>query len=155
MEKRYSTADYKSGLVSGYCILWDKKSFVPQKQCYESFDRDSITIPDNVCLHSQHDDKVVLGNSAKTLKFEKDERGLKFECELPKSAVATREALERGDLTGASIAFHCQDDEWEGQNRRVKKCELAEVSLVARPVHETQLSYRSKEKPKYHWTDLL
>ena len=67
--------------------------------------------PDLVALVN-HDHGRVLGRvSAKTLRVEQDERGLKFEVDLPAHEAGLAESVARGDLPYASFEFHRAKDE--------------------------------------------
>jgi HK97 family phage major capsid protein/HK97 family phage prohead protease len=60
-----------------------------------------------------HDTNHVLGRvSAKTLHVEADDRGLRFEIDVPEAERGLVESVARGDLTGASFAFSNAVDEW-------------------------------------------
>ena len=157
MEKRFSTVSYgKEGIVEGYAVKWGVPSWIPQLQRKEMFIKGSIKTPRTVGLFAQHDQSKVLGSTkSKTLELEEDETGLKFRCKLPVEAKATRELLERGDLAGASMAFTVSKDEYAGGMRRIKSCDLSEISLVHDPCHDAPVTYRSAQKPKRKWTDLL
>ena len=163
MEKRFrqiSSYDDSQGKVSGYALLWNTPAKVSSLGGrLESFDKDSVKFADTVLLHCQHNENLVLGNSrAGTLKLSKDQKGLFFEAVLPKSATATREALSRKDLDGCSIGFKCLEDDLSGNTRKIKRCLIKEISLVADPVHKTELNYRNKTKAlqkKFQWTDFL
>ena len=157
-EKRFSNIQHEQGEVSGYAIKWGVPSFIDALGKQEVFERGSLETPRAVILNSQHDASKVLGSTkSKTLLLEEDETGLKFKCKLPKSALATREGLSRGDLSGASIEFYCKEDDLSQGFRKIKKAELQAISLVTDPAHETPIAYRSKEplKQKRKWTDLL
>lgn len=156
MEKRFSDIQHSKGEVSGYCIKWGVPSYVPQRREREVFAKGSVLWPRTVALLSQHDQSRVLGTTkAKTLELEEDSVGLKFKCSIPKNDSLTRELLERGDLSGASMGFQCLEDERENGVRHIKKCNLAEISLVHDSVHDSPITFRSAKKPKRKWTDLL
>lgn len=157
VEKRFSNIQHKKGEVEGYCIKWGKPRPVPQLSGgKEVFVKGSVRWPRTVALLSQHDQSKVLGTTkAKTLELSEDEVGLKFRCSIPKNDALTRELLERGDLSGASMGFHCVEDEYENGCRKIKKCNLSEISLVHDSVHDSPIVFRSAQKQKKKWTDLL
>ena len=156
METRFSALNnIRKGEVSGYAVKWGVASFVPQLGHKETFKKGSVRWDRNVALFCQHSPHKVLGNSKKTLKLEADDVGLRFSCVLPESAKAEREALEREDLTGASVGFNCEADSYEGETRVIEDCILREISLVHDPAHAAPISYRSAKRPKRSWTDLL
>lgn len=104
-----------------------------------------------------HDWNKVLGRSkAGTLNLSEDERGLKFEVELPNTSYASDlvESMDRGDIDQCSFGFIPTEETWdysvEPAHRTINKVELFEVSVVSIPAYEdTEVSLvRSKEIPK-------
>lgn len=93
----------------------------------------SVLDADVRCLLN-HDPSQVLGRTRSgTLRLRDEERGLKFECELPASPLGdnVREAVKRGDLDGASFRFVVGDEEWDGEVRTVKSVrELHDVTVA-------------------------
>lgn len=93
----------------------------------------SVLDADVRCLLN-HDPNQVLGRSrAGTLRLHDEERGLRFECDLPDSPLGqnVREAVRRGDLDGASFRFKVADEDWEGEVRTVTKvAELHDVTVA-------------------------
>jgi len=102
-----------------------------------------------------HDPNQVLGRTRSgTLRLHDEERGLRFECDLPNSPLGdnVREAVKRGDVDGASFRFKCADEDWDGEVRTVTKVgELhdvtvatygaypdASIELRTRPIIETE-----------------
>lgn len=81
-----------------------------------------------------HDPNQVLGrSSAGTLRLRDEERGLRFECDLPDSPLGenVREAVRRGDIDGASFRFRVAEDEWEGETRTILRiAELQDVTVA-------------------------
>ena len=98
---------------------------------------------DVACLWS-HDTSKVLGRTPKTLKLKKDERGIHFELDPPKSMPHIVESVERADVRGASFAFSVSDggDDWSTDNegRSIRTVNdisgFYEVSLVLQPAYE-------------------
>ncbi len=122
----------------------------------ETFARGSL---DNVMagapdlrLLNDHDTGRLLGRStAGTLRTQLDDRGLRFEAQLPDTTEGrdTLTLIKRRDLTGVSFGFRVKEDEWRntdgGLFRTITEvAELVEVSLVAFPAYESNtLSARS------------
>jgi HK97 family phage prohead protease len=79
-----------------------------------------------------HDPNVVLGRTRSgTLRLSDDERGLRFEVDLPESRSDVAEAVRRGDLDGASFRFRADRDSWAGDVRTVEHvAELRDVTLA-------------------------
>ena len=51
-----------------------------------------------------------------TLRLADEQRGLRFECDLPDSPLGenVREAVDRGDIDGASFRFEVGEESWNG-----------------------------------------
>jgi HK97 family phage prohead protease len=81
-----------------------------------------------------HDPSQVLGRTRSgTLRLADEQRGLRFECDLPDSPLGenVREAVKRGDVDGASFRFVVDEDEWDGDLRTVKAVkELHDVTVA-------------------------
>ncbi len=100
----------------------------------------ALTYDENTVLLTQHDQRgVPLARvGAGTLSFRETKQGLEFTATLPESRADLREALERGDMSGAvSIGFYVEDDgdRWTHANkqslREVTQGHLVELSLVS------------------------
>ena len=64
-----------------------------------------------------HDPNIVLGRTKSgTLRLSSDQRGLRFECDLPESRSDLAEAVARGDLDGASFRFKVGEEDWSGDS---------------------------------------
>lgn len=101
-----------------------------------------------------HDWNNVLGRvSNGTLRLSEDERGLKFEVDLPNTTLGRdlAESLSRGDINQCSFGFIPTVEEWdysvEPAKRTINEVELFEISVVSLPAYEdTEVSLvRSKE----------
>lgn len=99
----------------------------------------ALTYDDNTVMLTQHDQQgIPLARvGAGTLSFRETKDGLEFTATLPDSRPDLREALERGDMSGAvSIGFYVDDDgdRWLHTNkqsmREVTSGHLVELSLV-------------------------
>jgi uncharacterized protein len=102
-----------------------------------------------------HDSRIVLGrNKANTLRLREDGRGLHTEIDPPDNEWGRPvvDAVQRGDVTGMSIAFRAVKDSWwyppedsdELPKRTIKEAKLYEVSPVTFPAFEsTSISARS------------
>lgn len=110
--------------------------------------RDATKADLDVVALWNHDGSQVLGRTPRTLRLSKDERGVHFELELPKSREAIAESIERGDVNACSFGFVVGkgNDSWstdeKGRSlRTVNRVErFIEVSLVTHPAYpETSL----------------
>lgn len=100
-----------------------------------------------------HDSSVVLGRrSAKTLTLAEDDKGLRFEIDLPDTQAARdlRILVERGDITGMSFGFRVIKEQWDESGpkpvRTLLDVDLLEVSVVTFPAYaDTSVGVRSLE----------
>jgi hypothetical protein len=102
-----------------------------------------------------HDTNIVLGrNKAGTLRLAEDKKGLRAEIDPPANEWGRPvvDAVQRGDVTGMSIAFRVIKEEWynppkdskELPKRTIKEAKLYEVSPVTFPAFEqTSICARS------------
>ena len=86
-----------------------------------------------------HDPNEVLGRTKSgTLRLFDEQRGLRFELDLPDSPIGdnVREAVRRGDLDGASFRFVVGDEDWHGDVRTVTRVEeLHDVTVATYPAY--------------------
>lgn len=103
------------------------------------------------CLFN-HDANLILGRSPKTLKLDVDEKGLRYELELPDTTAGRdlKISLERGDVSQSSFGFRVDADEfnedadgnWTRTIKKVKR--LYDVSPVVYPAYpEATVAKRS------------
>lgn len=105
--------------------------------------RRSIATRDVLALWNHGiDGRPPLGrNTAGTLRLSEDERGLRFELDLPDTAADVRQAIARRDVWGMSFGFPKANvrDRWfrkDGQQwRELQDLDLAEVSVVIHPAY--------------------
>jgi hypothetical protein len=100
-----------------------------------------------------HDPNEVLGRTKSgTLRLADEQRGLRFELDLPDSPLGenVRSAVKRGDLDGASFRFIVGDEEWQDDVRTVTSVkELQDITLATYPAYpaaSVELRTRPKEK---------
>lgn len=96
-----------------------------------------------------HDPNQILGRTKSgTLRLHDEERGLRFELDLPSSPLGetVREAVRRRDLDGASFRFKCGEDAWDGELRTVTKiAALHDITIATVPAYpETSLELRTR-----------
>ena len=108
------------------------------------------------CLFNHDPDHILGRSSAGTLRLAKDERGLRFEADMPDSPIGDTVlgAVKRGDISGNSFSFTIAEDAWdytgEKPHRTFRKVErLYDVGPVTFPAYEaTELSARTLEAAK-------
>jgi HK97 family phage prohead protease len=106
-----------------------------------------------------HDPGKVLGRTtAGTLTLVPDERGLRFECQLPNTSYAAdlAESVRRGDVSGMSFGFDARRDSWQDQVlpggkrtsvRTLHDLDLHDVSVVTFPAYpDANVALRSLER---------
>lgn len=156
--------------VEGYAIVFNtpsrtltdratRKRFTeiiePRAVSKEFLDRQDIR------LNYNHDDTQLLGRSLfgqGTLRYEVDEKGVKYTCELPDTTLGrdVRELIRRGDLFGCSFAFTyasdgVRDEREAGRNiRRVSSFgSISDFSIVCNPAYwGTSVVTRSFDAPE-------
>jgi len=141
--------------VSGYAIVFNSESrdlggfteFISQ----EAVSEDLINNNDVLALYN-HDYANVLGRqSANTLRLYKDERGVKYDLDLPDTTLGRDiyELVKRGDLKGNSFGFTVRKDSWKKVKDKVVRTieeikNLFEISIVSLPAYDaTELALRS------------
>jgi HK97 family phage prohead protease len=107
---------------------------------------------DTLALVDHDSGKVLARTKSGTLRLQEDERGLKFEIDVPNTSVG-RDVLEmasRSDLGGCSFGFSVDPDgeTWRGDKRELRSVTLYEISIVnAFPAYEgTSVSARSRQQ---------
>lgn len=98
-----------------------------------------------------HDANEVLGRTKSgTLRLADEDRGLRFELDLPTSPLGdnVREAIRRGDLDGASFRFTVGDEEWSDDLRTIKTVtDLRDITLATYPAYP-QASVELRTRPE-------
>lgn len=147
-------------LITGYASVFNSKTnigdFFEEVIAPGAFAR-SLSENGDIRALFNHDWNNVLGRTKSgTLRLEEDERGLKFEVELPNTTVARdlAESMRRGDINQCSFGFFPTEETWdysvEPVKRTINEVELFEISVVSIPAYEdTEVSLvRSKEIDK-------
>lgn len=147
-------ADDKSYLT-GYALKWMKRS-VDLGGFVEQFKRGSFSeslSKRGVLAFYNHNPDLLLGNTRnKTLTIEEDNKGLRFDLELPNTTIANdaKELVKRGDIPGMSFAFRSGIETWDETGeiplRTISNAELFEVSLTASPAYpQTTVKARNSD----------
>ena len=144
LELRYltTTTTTKANELRGIAVPYDQLSHpIPGvgRSFREKMKPGALSYDENTVLMTQHvQTGIPLARvGAGTLAFNETKEGLEFTATLPEARADIREALERGDLSGAvSIGFYIEDggDRWthtKSQSmREVTQGHLSELSLV-------------------------
>ena len=134
-----------SRIVNGYAAVFNSRTLLweglEEVISPGAFSR-ALSGSDIRCLFD-HDWSKVLGRTKSgTLRLEEDDRGLKFEVELPNTTVANDliESMSRGDINQCSFGFIPTDETWDYNTdpvlRTVNEVELFEVSIVSLPAYQ-------------------
>jgi len=103
-------------------------------------------------LYNHNADQVLGRVGSKTLRLQEDDKGLRFELDLPPTSYAKDLAalVERGDVSGCSFAFRVLDggERWTTYNgetiRELSSVELSEITITASPAYpDTTVAKRS------------
>lgn len=144
-------------VISGYAAVFNSKTTIGE--WFEetispgAFARTITENGDIRALFNHNWDNVLGRTKSGTLKLEEDERGLKFEIELPNTTLARDlvESLKRGDISQCSFGFIPTNETWdydaEPMQRTINEVDLYEISVVSIPAYDdTEVSLvRSKE----------
>ncbi|MEK5106525.1 HK97 family phage prohead protease [Cytobacillus sp. FSL K6-0129] len=155
VEKR--DGENQSLRVSGYAAVFNSKTsigeYFEEMISPGAFSRTLSENGDIRALINHNFDKLIGRTKSGTLILSEDERGLKFEIDLPNTTYATDLAVSmaRGDINQCSFGFFATEESWdysiEPALRTVNEAELFEISIVSIPAYEnTEVALvRSKE----------
>lgn len=135
LERRFSALDGKKGGITGNVISYgDTAQFRGWK---ERFLPGSIHWPDAVYVNLQHDRGQPVANSRAGLTLHDDATALRATVDPPDTEIGrrARELVGAGLLTGFSLEFLAEDDEWQGDTRIIKRAELRGLALVDVPAY--------------------
>lgn len=140
--------------LTGYAATFDNETRIAD--FHETIKRGafaaSLASGKDILALVDHDSSRVLARTKSgTLRLSEDERGLKFELDVPDTS-AGRDLLAlaaRSDLGGMSFGFSVSPDGevWNGDKRELRSVTLHEVSVVqAFPAYDgTSVSARSRQ----------
>ncbi|MHA6644534.1 HK97 family phage prohead protease [Mesorhizobium sp. A623] len=155
IEKRAATEARAEGRkLVGYAAVFNQEtriadfSEVIRKGAFSA----SLAAGDDKLALVDHDTgKVLARTKSGTLRLQEDERGLRFEIDMPETTLG-RDLLamaSRGDLGGASFSFSVPEggEAWSGDKRELRSVKLHEVSVVQSfPAYSgTSVSARSRQ----------
>ncbi len=116
-----------------------------------AFQRSLAAQADILALVDHDKSRVLARTKSGTLRLSEDERGLRFEIEVPDTTLG-RDLLTmaaRGDLGGMSFGFSVNEggDEWRGEHRTLRAVTLHEISVVQSfPAYDgTSVSARARQ----------
>jgi HK97 family phage prohead protease len=147
IETRVDSTEDGKHLVVGHASVYDSRSnnlggfyeFIERG----AFNEELINNSDVRALINHDPNLILARNTSGTLNLTADQRGLKYEFEMPETSYGKDLAIsmKRGDITQSSFAFTVAEDDWstddEGNNiRTIKKIDrLYDVSPVTYPAY--------------------
>lgn len=136
----------QSSMITGYAAVFNSKTSIGGwfDEIIEpgAFARSLSENGDIRALFNHNWDNVLGRTKSGTLRLEEDERGLKFEIELPNTSVGRdlAESMARGDINQCSFGFWITEENWdynvEPALRIIKEVELYEISVVSIPAYD-------------------
>jgi len=138
IEKRIATEVRAEGRkLSGYAATFNQETRIAdfhERIAPGAFAASLRTSPDILALVDHDPSRVLARTKSGTLRLSEDERGLKFEIDVPDTS-AGRDVLAlatRGDIGGMSFGFTVPDggDTWQGDKRELRSVTLHEISVV-------------------------
>ncbi|NRQ15775.1 HK97 family phage prohead protease [Ensifer sesbaniae] len=138
IEKRIATEIRAEGRkLTGYAATFNTETRIldfHEKIAPGAFAASLRSNPDILALVDHDPSRVLARTKSGTLRLSEDERGLKFELDVPDTS-AGRDVLAlaaRGDLGGMSFGFTVPDggDSWAGDKRELRNVVLHEISVV-------------------------
>ncbi|MDX0623486.1 HK97 family phage prohead protease [Sinorhizobium medicae] len=138
VEKRIATEVRAEGRkLTGYAATFNQETRISdfrEKIAPGAFAASLRSNPDILALVDHDPSRVLARTKSGTLRLSEDERGLKFEIDIPETS-AGRDVLAlamRGDLGGMSFGFTVPDggDSWQGDKRELRSVTLHEISVV-------------------------
>jgi HK97 family phage prohead protease len=147
-------AEGEKKILRGYAAVFDKLS-KPLYGFREKIKRGAFKESvknNNIRALWNHNTDMVLGSTKNnTLRLEEDDKGLKFEIDLPDTQYGRDAAVSvsRGDVDGMSFAFNVKKQEWDEEDlknvvRTLVDVDLHEVSPTAFPAYsQTKVTIRS------------
>jgi len=154
IELRSDESDDSKKTLSGYAAKFDSLS-VPLYNFREKIKKGAFAKSiekNNIRALWNHNTDFVLGSTKnKTLRLQEDDRGLKFDLDLPDTQIGRDAAVSvsRGDVEGMSFSFGVQTEEWDETDskniiRTLIEVDLKEVSPTAFPAYpKTKVTARS------------
>jgi hypothetical protein len=156
-------ADGEAATIAGYAAVFNQETVIGGGLWgfRERIDAGAFTEAlktDDVRALFNHDPNLLLGRTESgTLRLKTDAKGLRYEVDLPDTALArdVRTLIQRGDVSGSSFGFTVEEDDWDESQvkkgklplRTILKASLWDVSPVTYPAYtQTTVSARSREK---------
>lgn len=156
IELRAAEDSDSPGVLTGYALLFDDTTVLRDFNEVVTRDAlDGVLESSDVRALFNHDPNVVLGRAPKTLRLQVDDRGLRYEIDLPNTSAGRDLAVlaRRGDVTQSSYAFRVSEDgqTWDPKTRTRtihRFTDILDVSPVVYPANpRTEAAMRSSWTP--------
>jgi HK97 family phage prohead protease len=138
LEKRFATEVRTEGRkLVGYAAVFNSETRVAdfrESIAPGAFTASLASNPDILALVDHDATKVLARTKSGSLRLATDERGLRFEIDVPPTTLGNDllTMVARGDAGGMSFGFNVPagGDYWEGDKRELRQVNLAEISVV-------------------------
>lgn len=146
--------------ITGYAAVFNSRASIGDYFVEEilpgAFEEALKNNSDIRALYNHNWDKPLGRTKSGTLRLEEDEKGLRFEIDLPDTSTARDlvASMERGDIDQCSFLFNATKERWDYDQepaiRSVEEVELFEISVVTIPAYDdTEAAImRSKDMDK-------
>lgn len=152
--RKVSETSTSGNTLTGYAVLWDAKSRTIHEQgrvfteqiARGAFDKTINSDDEDVKLYYNHDQSMPLARTNnKSLRLISDDKGLRFEADLPNTTLANdiKELMNKRTLTGEmSFGFYSTRDTWtpDKKERTVNEGKLIEISIVVDAAYPSTFS---------------
>lgn len=131
--------------IEGYAAVFNKRArignYFEEQIMPGAFSKALSENADVRALFNHNWDAVLGRTKSGTLRLSEDEKGLKFELDLPDTTAARDlvASMERGDVDQCSFLFDATSETWDYNSepaiRSVNEVELYEISIVTLPAY--------------------
>lgn len=95
----------------------------------------------------RHEDMAEYGDTSTNLKLVKDDKGVRFELDIPEYALHLKEAVASGRIRDMSFEFYTIKDRWEDNKRYIELGDLVHISAVPKGAYpEASVQLRQKSE---------
>lgn len=145
----YASVSYNEADPGTEYCLWEDPSFkAVERVARGAFSRAMKDGDDCRALYNHNPDYVLGRTTSGTLRLSEDEKGLRYEADLPDTQLARdlAESISRGDINGSSFGFVVEQESWReseeagGQRvavRTIESVRLLDVGPVTYPAYSS------------------
>jgi HK97 family phage prohead protease len=156
MEKRAFSVESKGRTLSGYAAVFDSPTLIGSfsevvKKGAFTRSLSSQEAPKITAIY-EHNPEHLLGRlGSNTLRLWEDDKGLRFELDLPSTTLGNdvAELVKRGDLAGCSFGFIVRSENWTDTTREILDVDLFEITITSQPAYDaTSVDIRAKNSAR-------